>query len=109
MTDFSLALPSEVCLELGRRARTKRIALNVPAEELATRIGVSDKTLRSFEQTGRCHLETFVRILETLNALPDLQNVLHAPPQSIDEMRQRSAVQTRQRARRKLPVSKDAL
>lgn len=108
MTDFSLALPSEICLELGRRARAKRIAFNVPAEELAARIGVSDKTLRSFEQTGRCHLETFVRILEALNALADLQHVLHASPQSIDEMRQRSALQTRQRARRRLPNSKEA-
>jgi transcriptional regulator with XRE-family HTH domain len=104
MPDFSLALPQEICLELGHRARAKRIALNLPAQELAARIGLSDKTLRTFEQTGRCNLETFVRILEVLNALPDLQKVLAAPPRSIDEMRQQVQVRERQRAYRKSPL-----
>lgn len=98
MTDFSLTLPVEVCAELGQRARARRLALNLPAQELAARIGVSDKTLRNFEQTGHCNLETFVRVLEALNALADLQAVLVTQPNSIAQMRQQAQLKPRQRA-----------
>lgn len=98
MVDFTLALPEEVCQEMGRRARARRVALNVSVEELAKRVGISNNTLGNFERTGRCTLETFVRILETLNALPDLASVLVTQTRSIEEMRQKAAVSTRQRA-----------
>lgn len=98
MTDFSLALPAEICAALGQRARARRLALNLPTQELAARIGVSDKTLRNFEQTGRCNLETFVCVLEALNALPDLQAVLGTQTSSIAHMRQQALSKPRQRA-----------
>ena len=99
MPDFSIALPHEVCSELGQRVRTRRLALNLPTQELAARVGVSDKTLRNFEQTGRCTLDTFVRVLETLNALADMQDVLMTPITSIQDMRQALAqAKPRQRA-----------
>ena len=101
MPDFSIALPNEVCAELGQRARTRRLALNLPIEELAARIGISDRTLRNFEQTGRCTLETFVRILEALNAVPDLQSVLVTQSRSIEDMRQQVQGRQRKRASRK--------
>ena len=104
MPDLSLALPDEVCLELGRRARARRLALNLPIEELAARIGVSDKTLRSFELTGRCTLVTFVRILEALNALVDLQSVLVMQTRSIEDMRLQAQVRQRKRAFKKQPA-----
>jgi len=103
MPDISLALPDEVCTELGRRARARRLALNVPVEELAARIGVSDKTLRSFELTGRCTLVTFVRILEALNALADLQSVLVTQTRSIEDMRVQAQSRQRKRAFKKQP------
>jgi len=103
MPDISLALPDEVCTELGRRARARRLALNVPVEELAARIGVSDKTLRSFELTGRCTLVTFVRILEALNALADLQSVLVTQTRSIEDMRVQAQSRKRKRAVKKQP------
>ena len=98
MVDFTLALPEEVCQEMGRRARARRVALNVSVEELAQRVGISNNTLGNFERTGRCTLETFVRVLEMLNALPDLASVLVTQTRSIEEMRQKAAVTTRQRA-----------
>lgn len=108
MPDFSLLLPDEVSSELGRRARVRRLALDLPVEELAARIGISDRTLRSFEQTGRCTLETFVRILEALNAMQDLQGVLLTETRSIDDMRAQAQGRQRQRATRKRPaVPKD--
>ena len=98
MVDFALALPEEICQEMGRRARARRVALNVSVEELAQRVGISNNTLGNFERTGRCTLETFVRVLEVLNALPDLASVLVTQTRSVEEMRQKAAVSTRQRA-----------
>ena len=104
MPDISLALPDEACIELGRRARARRLALNLPIEELAARIGVSDRTLRSFELTGRCTLGTFVRILEALNALADLQSVLVTQTRSIEDMRMHAQSRQRKRAFKKQPA-----
>jgi len=98
MVDFALALPKEVCLELGQRARARRLALNLSVDELAQRVGISSKTLGNFERTGRCTLETFARILEALNALHDLSPVLVLQSKSIEDMRLKAAVATRQRA-----------
>ena len=98
MVDFALALPEEICSELGQRARARRLLLNLSVEGLALRVGISDKTLSHFERTGRCTLETFVRIMESLHALPDLAPVLVTQSRSIEDMRQKAANRTRQRA-----------
>lgn len=102
MVNFTLSLPDEVCSELGRRSRARRIALNVSVDEMAQRVGISNKTLGSFERSGRCTLETFVRILEALNATSDLSEVLVTQSKSIEEMRQKAEVSTRQRAYNKV-------
>lgn len=98
MVDFALALPEEVCQEMGRRVRARRLALNISVDELAQRVGLSSNTLGNFERSGRCTFENFVRVLEALNALPDLAAVLATQPRSIEEMRQAAAISTRQRA-----------
>ncbi|MEX3957766.1 helix-turn-helix domain-containing protein [Trinickia sp. EG282A] len=101
MSAFSLALPDEICRELGQRVRDRRVGMNLPALELAARIGVSHRTVLRFEATGKCTLDTFVKILEALGAIEDLQPVLAAPVQSIAEMRERATASTRKRAYRK--------
>jgi transcriptional regulator with XRE-family HTH domain len=98
MVDFAIAIPDEVCIAFGERARARRLMLNLSVDELAARVGISAKTLGNFERTGRCTLETFVRVLEALDALPDLQNVLLTQSSTIEDMRQKAAVRTRQRA-----------
>ena len=105
--NISLALPDEICLALGQRARARRLALNLPAEELAARIGISDKTLRNFERTGKCTLESFVRILEALNALPDLESVLLGQARSIEDMRLNAQSRKRKRAGKRQPAGQN--
>ena len=83
---------------MGQRVRARRLSLNISVDELAQRIGISNNTLGNFERTGRCTLETFVRVLEAFNALPDLASVLLTQSRSIEDMRQKAAVSTRQRA-----------
>lgn len=104
MADFSLAIPDEICAELGARTRTRRVLLNISVDELSQRIGVSTKTLGNFERSGRCTLTTFVRILEALNATSELQTLLLSQSRSIDEMRTKANAATRQRAYRKIVV-----
>lgn len=106
MYDLSLAIPVEICAQLGARARARRVLLNVSVDEMAKRIGVSNKTLGNFERTGRSTLETFVRILEALNATADLQSVLVTQSRSIDDMRGKMVTATRQRAYRKAIVAR---
>ncbi|MFZ6768039.1 helix-turn-helix domain-containing protein [Undibacterium sp. Di26W] len=99
--DFSLLLPDEICVKLGERARERRLLLNISIEELAPRIDVSAQTVSSFERTGKCTLTSIVRILESLNATPDLQTILVPQTNSIEDMRAKPVVQARQRAYRK--------
>ena len=99
--DFTLALPDDVCVELGVRARARRVQMNVSVDEMAKRIGVSAQTLSNFERTGKCTLLTFVRILEALRASADLQPVLVLQVKSIDDMRVKAAARSRQRAYRR--------
>lgn len=106
--DFTLALPEDVCTELGIRTRARRVQMNVSVEEMSKRIGVSAQTLSNFERTGRCTLLTFVRILESLRASSDLQSVLVPQIKTIDDMRAKSAAKSRQRAYRKSIKSKAA-
>ena len=101
MPDFTIALPEEIVAELGARARTRRLMLNVSTAEMAERIGISDRTLRNFELTGHCTLETFVRVLEALNATADLASVLVTQTRSIEDMRAKAQVKGRQRATKK--------
>lgn len=99
--DFTLSLPDDVCAELGARARARRVRMNVSVDGMAQRIGVSPQTLSNFERTGKCTLVTFARILEALGAAADLQAVLAPPSRTIDEMRLKASVKTRQRAYRR--------
>lgn len=89
------------------RARIRRIAMNVSVDEMAQRIGVSSKTLGNFERSGRCTLETFLRILDTFNASSDMQSVLLTQTRTIEEMRLKVASSTRKRASRKRSVRID--
>ncbi len=101
MTDLSLAMPKEICAELGRRVRVRRLGLNLTVVELAGRAGLTERTLRQFEVSGRCQLETFISILDALSATTELQTLLDQPVHSIQMMRDQAATPARQRARRK--------
>ena len=81
------------------------IERNQPDDTFGWGVVFSEETLGNFERTGRCTLETFVSVLEALNATGELQQLLVAPTRSIEDMRAKSAVSARQRAYRKRPTT----
>jgi len=95
--NFSLALPEEICTELGHRVRARRLMLNISAQELGQRAGLSTVTLSNLERTGKCTLETFIRVLEVLGATNDLESVLIMQSHSIEDMKAKEATQSRKR------------
>ena len=104
--DFTLAIPEDVCKELGARARARRVQMNVSVDEMSQRIGVSGQTLSNFERTGKCTLLTFIRILESLRASSDLQCILVPQVKTIEDMRVKAAAKSRKRAYRRSMKSK---
>ena len=55
MFDISNGLPEMIGLELARRVRARRLLRNLCVDDFAAQIGVSGKTLGTFERTGRGH------------------------------------------------------
>ena len=79
MFDVSNGLPEMIGLELARRVRARRLLRNLCVDDLAAQIGVSGKTLGTFERTGRGKLDTFVRVLLAFDLTPGLMGVLELP------------------------------
>jgi transcriptional regulator with XRE-family HTH domain len=91
--------PEEICLELARRARARRLEQNLSQQGLADRAGVSLGSLKRFERTGQIALSSLIRLAIVLDALDELQTwFMASPPASIEEALGREVV--RQRGRR---------
>jgi hypothetical protein len=57
--------PKEVALEIAKRAREKRLSLNLSQKTLAERSGVSLGSLKKFEQRGKISLESLLQMSGT--------------------------------------------
>lgn len=72
--------------EIGRRLKLQRLNLNLTQEELATRCGVSRRTIVNAETSGTCTLQNLVALLRGLNRLEQLDSFLPEPPLSPIEL-----------------------
>lgn len=96
---LSLYEPREIGIQIGRRARTVRLAANKRQADLAAAAGVTLSTLRRFESTGRVGFEVVVRIALALGAVREFAALFPTPPVgSIDDIVK--ARRTRSRARK---------
>lgn len=86
--DFNLASQEEICLELGRRLRVKRLLKKLKQSELALRAGVSVGTVKNLESKGQSSIETLVRVVVALGLVDDLSQLFESRFQSIAEMEQ---------------------
>lgn len=99
---FGLMSSPDVCLELGRRARTLRLAQNVTQKELAERAGLSFGTVRNLEMGKPISLQNFVQILEALGRVGDLEKLMvHEQTLSISQLEKLEQASQRIRATRK--------
>ncbi len=85
---------------LARRARERRLDLDLTQQGLADRAGVSLGSLKRFERTGRASLESAVRIAVVVGAVAELETWFGAPEfRTLDEALARP--RQRQRGRRR--------
>ncbi len=55
-----IKVPQEIMKEIAGRAKTRRLALDLTQEGLASRSGVSLSTLKQFEHTGKISIESLL-------------------------------------------------
>ena len=97
--EFSSA--DEVCTELGQRLRAQRLLQGISQLDLAGRAGVSQGTVRNLEATGQASMGSFIRIVQSLGLLGELELLFVARVKTIADMEKAQAT-PRQRAPRKL-------
>lgn len=103
-TMVSLNTPSKAQKQLADNVRTRRLAMELTQEGLASRSGVPLPTLRKFEQKGMISLESFLKIILVLGGLDDVVQATkpkQAAFSSIDDVLKGGNKPVRQRGRRK--------
>ena len=73
---FELMPIESVLATLSERLRRARLDANLTQRDLAERVGVSLKTVSNAEDGQNISLETFVRLLQGIGRLRDLDAVL---------------------------------
>lgn len=84
--DFFLSTPDEICKELGNRVKKRRQALQLQQNEVAQKSGLSRRTIITLENTGKCALDCFIRVLYALNMESELESFLKPKISSLDEL-----------------------
>ena len=96
--------PQDVRRVIVRRLREHRIARQWTQREMARRAGIKFETFRAFERTGQISLNRFLRILDVLGLLEQIEFVPPSSARTIDEVVTPRAKPLRQRARRSKPT-----
>jgi transcriptional regulator with XRE-family HTH domain len=65
--------------ELGKRLKDHRLDLNLSQQEVATRSGLSRRTITAIENGEGSTLTTLIAMLRAMNALDTLENFLPDP------------------------------
>ena len=100
MFDFMMSTPPEICAELGRRLRARRLMQGWTQVELAQRSSLSSGTIKNLETHGQASLESFVKIISALGLADDLGELFRLKVVSIAAM-EKAEKANRQRAPRK--------
>jgi transcriptional regulator with XRE-family HTH domain len=65
--------------QIAGRFRARRLAMNLPQQELARRSGVPLSTLKRFEREGFISLDTLLRLATVLDCLDDFERLAADP------------------------------
>jgi transcriptional regulator with XRE-family HTH domain len=87
---FDLKTTDEIAHTLAKRLKELRLQKKWKRSTLAERSGVSESSLRRFEQTARISLENLLKLMAVLGRLDEMDKLLHPPAVvSIDDLETR--------------------
>jgi transcriptional regulator with XRE-family HTH domain len=86
---FILKSVNEVQAGIAGRFKARRLAMNLPQRDLASRAGVTLASLKRFEREGLISLSSLLSLAMALDCLDDFEklpseSVAHQLPQSLD-------------------------
>ncbi len=82
--------PGEASRSLADRAKTLRLLKKWKRSTLAKRSGVTDASLKRFEQTGKVSLENLLKIMHALGRIQEIDLLLNPPEvRSLNDLRAR--------------------
>lgn len=97
----NLKAPSEIAKDISKRAKQKRIHLNITQKELAERSGVSFGSIKRFEQKGEISLKHLLQIATVLRSVDEFESLFREQRyQSIDDVIRENNKKERKRAGR---------
>jgi len=84
---FNLKTPKETAIALSERAKELRLSNNWKRSTLSVKSGVSESSLRRFEQKAQISLENLLKVMSTFGRIDEIDTLLLPPAiQSIDDL-----------------------
>ncbi len=97
---FTLDNPEEICKDIARDFRRRRIEKDISQKQMAAKSGVSLASLRLFERTGQISLKSLVALAVAMGYATELKTLFGEPKFSTtDELLQINRNRDKQRAR----------
>jgi transcriptional regulator with XRE-family HTH domain len=79
--------PSNICLTVAARVKSRRLELNLTQNGLAARAGVNIETYRKFERIGEISLNNLVKLAIALDVTSDFATLFAQKQyQSLDDL-----------------------
>ena len=98
---YSLKSSAELAKDISKRAKQKRIHLNLTQQELAERSGVSFGSVKRFEQKGEISLKHLLQIAIVLRSAGEFESLFKEQRyQTIDDVIREKSKTERKRAGR---------
>lgn len=84
----ALYTPAEIAREIGKKAKALRLSKNLSRKTLAEQSGISESSIKRFEQTGAITLEALVLLAIPLDEVDQVAKLFqYIQPKSIEEVR----------------------
>ncbi len=80
MLSVNIATPHDLCIGIARRAKERRLSLNITQQQLAERSGVSLASLKRFERTGEIAFSALLALALVLNELAAFDALFASQP-----------------------------
>lgn len=87
MISLNILTPMEYLAKITQGAKTKRLSLNLSQQNLSTRSGVSLRSIKRFERTGKISLESLLKLALVLESLESFNSLfMQAPLKSLPSL-----------------------